>query len=718
MRAEMETLCGQLLEATANGVYQGIVLAGLVAVVLHWLVRTNAATRHAVWFASLALLVCIIPAHFFLDPRTPGRQAPNSIPNSATERTPSLPGPLESETIPDPLTEGLPFDVRGSANGGLLFGSEVTPPARSGPLLDLPVPSNPEFAAPDLGMAAPKPNVAQPGVKEVSGLNSKTETSSDVLNHGLRWVAERWLRPARWRFESTLGFPLLVGLSILWLALAGGRLMVLLWRLHKLRELTDGASSPRPELRALFERLRSNGGAGRAVTLKISARQRSPVLLGFIHPVILLPKGLAGETDLMEVEHVLRHELAHLRRYDDWANLVQHFIHAALFFHPGVWWISKQLSLEREIACDDHVLQQGGGRRNYALILTRVASRIHQRAPLLAPGVSNTNSQLKQRISMIMNTRRNSSPSLAKGRLASIVSATALLAVLALYAGPRFVLAQTSVTPPSAALAAGGDSAVSEPSALAATREPADPAAPAILAQSDAPVAAVAGVDAGPKFKPENPAGEPPEPPEVAAPEAPAFPGVDGEPRPMPVPRVARVGKPGKTPLPPESDNDGDGSIEARLRRLEKMVKSMMQQQGGKHTRSDFYLKDGTEENFNIDQQGLDRLKEKAERQAQRAEEQAKRAQDQVKRAREFESADRAEADQRGRGEFREAYQRQIEALRKARESLGQEMEKLDKQIEKLEQERKHSEKDQQRRSEVPGRKLQAENSSPEVLEQ
>jgi hypothetical protein len=493
--------------------------------------------------------------------------------------------------------------------------------------------------------------------------------------------------------------------------------MLLLYRLRKLGELTDGASSPGPELHALFERLRCNSEVRRAVALKISARQRSPVLLGFIHPVILLPEALT-RTDLIEAEHVLRHELAHLGRYDDWANLVQHFVQAVLFFHPGVWWISKRLGLEREIACDDHVLQQGGGRRNYALILTRVASRIHERAPMLAPGVLNGNSQLKQRISMIMNSRRNSSPNLAKGRLASIVSGTALLTVLTLYAGPRFVLAQTSAKPPSAALAAGEGSTISEPAADISTGEPVAPAAPTILAQADAPVAAVAGIEPGPKFKAENPGSEPPEPREVAPPDAPAFPGVDAEPTPMPIPRAARVGRPGKAPPPFEFDNDGDGSIDARLRRLEKMVKSMMEQQGGKRTRSGLYLKDGTEQNFNIDQQGLDRLKEKAERQAERAEEQAKRAQDQMKRAKEFESADQAEAEQRGRGDFREAFQRQIEALRQARESLGQEMEKLNKQIEKLEQERKHSEKDQQRRSEVRGPKLQARDSSPEVPEQ
>ncbi len=151
-----------------------------------------------------------------------------------------------------------------------------------------------------------------------------------------------------------------------------------------------------------------------------------------------------------EVEHVLRHELAHVERRDDWGNLAQQTIQAALFFHPAVWWISAKLSLEREIACDDHVLEASGRPRAYALTLANVASRMNQCRHLLAPGVSNNNSQLQQRITMILNTNRDRSPRLAKTRLGLFTAATAMLAVLAINAGPRLALAQSPLEDPAA----------------------------------------------------------------------------------------------------------------------------------------------------------------------------------------------------------------------------------------------------------------------------
>src|SRR6185369_11433893 len=100
-----------------------------------------------------------------------------------------------------------------------------------------------------------------------------------------------------------------------------------------------------------------------------------------------------------------RHELAHVRRLDDWANLLQNTFQAALFFHPVVPWIARRLSLEREVACDDQVLQQIGKPKAYAMLLANLADRFQGNRALPAPGVSTSVSQLKERITMILNTR-------------------------------------------------------------------------------------------------------------------------------------------------------------------------------------------------------------------------------------------------------------------------------------------------------------------------
>ena len=100
------------------------------------------------------------------------------------------------------------------------------------------------------------------------------------------------------------------------------------------------------------------------------------------------------------------------------------------------------MTLEREIACDDRVLEQSTNPRAYALLLTDLAGRAQGCPPLLAAGVSINKSQLKQRIDMILNKDRDTSSSLAKARLGVVSSAAAMLAVMAVYSAPRVLLAQ------------------------------------------------------------------------------------------------------------------------------------------------------------------------------------------------------------------------------------------------------------------------------------
>jgi hypothetical protein len=405
--------------------------------------------------------------------------------------------------------------------------------------------------------------------------------------------------------------------------------------------------------------------------------------------------------------------LAHVARYDDWANLIQHVVKAILFFHPSVWWINRRLSLEREIACDDQVLQQCGRRQDYALTLANVASRLRQRTPMLAPGVSNSNSQLQQRIHMILNTHRNASPRLAKGRTTMIISAAALLALLAANSGPRFVLSAAPVAAPNPSIAVETSTVNATPSPAISVVESinVEPSAVSLVAQADAPPVATVAVHPGPKFKPEPaPPGEPGEPDgpvAVIAAEPPDAPSIEVTPRPPVAPRAARSGRPGKVRAQGAGDveKDGDSSIEERLRRVEKMVRALMEQQGKQRTHGEFYFKDGAEHNFNLDQQQMDTIKQSAERQAARAAEQAQRAAEQANRStRDLE----ARLDQE-QGNSHESFERHIEALRKAREGLSQEMERLNRQIEKLEKEQQRSEKDRQRRSEAPTEKLEAQ---------
>src|SRR2546428_154855 len=94
-----------------------------------------------------------------------------------------------------------------------------------------------------------------------------------------------------------------------------------------------------------------------------------PAVLGWVRPVILLPaSALTGLTPL-QLEALLAHELAHVRRYDYLVNLIQSVIETLLFYHPAVWWISARVRDEREHCCDDLAVAGGGDAHFYATAL-------------------------------------------------------------------------------------------------------------------------------------------------------------------------------------------------------------------------------------------------------------------------------------------------------------------------------------------------------------
>ena len=704
--------------AALNGAFQGILITAAVAGLLRLFHRTNAATRHAVWLASLALVALIMPAHYWLSYHVAGMDVPqaSSYPQAPS---PNFSGPDNSHQAASDLPANqVPAETSAVANDFVipelaLFNDPAAAYSTDPKPTPVPVAAPPQSLPVPEGFEPPPSEAPTPALGRTHPAGTSFAARVRSILADLPGIL---LRPAPWSLESDLSLPLLLSILFLWGTIGSARLIVLAVRIRQLRRLREGSVCPGPELSRLFQQLRLAARVRRSVELRLSAEQRCPVVLGFLNPAILLPVEMAR--DLAESRQVLCHELAHVRRFDDWANLLQHFVQALLFFHPAVWWIGKHLSLEREIACDDHVLQEGTGRKGYALMLTSIASRIHRQAPLLAPGVSNTHSQLEQRISMILNTRRNSSPRLATGRLTSIIAATALLAVLALYAAPRVVLADPAQPAPAIA---GSESSAD---ALAAPAVPGEPAPEIpVAAEDDPPTPPVAAIGAGPKFKPGNPGLEPSEPAEIGAANLP-----DAPPAPWGPPRVARVKPPKapRTPEPPDVINDNEGSIEKRLQRLEKMVRALTEQQGVKRPR--VMARSGFDMDGDRDKQKLEKLdkfkeltdrqgqmmeeqkwKEQAERQASRAAEQAQRATEQARRATK-ELEERLERNHQGNNaEVREAFQHQLEALRSARESLAQEMERLKRQIEKLEREQQRGQKNQPRRGQASSMKMQAQ---------
>lgn len=160
----------------------------------------------------------------------------------------------------------------------------------------------------------------------------------------------------------------------------------------------------------------------RRVRILESGTVASPVACGYLRPAVLLPaRWDIGEESLRPV---LLHELAHLARFDDLGLLLQRLVQAVFWWNPLVWFITRQLDLEREIACDDWaVAHSGGGVRPYAATLARlVEMRLAPEASLLAPGAVGRPSQFAQRIERLLQAGRDAAPRVARLRLAGAVA--------------------------------------------------------------------------------------------------------------------------------------------------------------------------------------------------------------------------------------------------------------------------------------------------------
>lgn len=130
------------------------------------------------------------------------------------------------------------------------------------------------------------------------------------------------------------------------------------------------------------ERLRAALGVGRRVTVAVCDHLATPLMVGIVRPPILLaPAALTGWS-ADQLEMVLLHELAHVRRWDNLVNLLQRVVESLLFFHPAVWIVSRWVRRDREDCCDAVVVARTAKPQAYAELLVALASPSHPLAGL------------------------------------------------------------------------------------------------------------------------------------------------------------------------------------------------------------------------------------------------------------------------------------------------------------------------------------------------
>ena len=340
--------CAALVLSLGHFLWQGLVVAVLSAV------ATRSLKSASVRYAGLLLafgVMAISPIVTLVMLAAPAR-SPSIAPVSPAIR------PMAADTLVE-----VPVATRPTIDGQTDFDPT---PQKSGP-----VPESPPAAQ------------RAPG-----GFEGEAEPAVPSADSSWRWFA-----------------PLMTDVYLLGVMAMLLRLTVGLWGGWRLRRnsmpVSDGAL-----LEALAQQAASLGMRFIPM-LAYCERVAVPTVIGILKPTILLPLALTSRLSPDQIEAVLTHELAHLRRYDHLVNLAQRFVESLLFFHPAVWWLSHKIRVEREHCCDDLVVACGAMPLDYAKSLLRVAElsrgamsrRSVSAVSLLATGQPST---LRQRIARLL----------------------------------------------------------------------------------------------------------------------------------------------------------------------------------------------------------------------------------------------------------------------------------------------------------------------------
>jgi beta-lactamase regulating signal transducer with metallopeptidase domain len=155
-----------------------------------------------------------------------------------------------------------------------------------------------------------------------------------------------------------------IGVVLFSLRNAGGLFLAYLWG----RRAVIVAPS---ECYEAVMRIAASLGLRRTVRLRVSSDGMAPLVLGWIKPVVVVPAA-ALKLPFQQMEALLAHELAHIRRHDFLVNLCQKCVEILLFYHPAVWWLGRRIREERENCCDDLAVGICGDRVIYAQALTNL----------------------------------------------------------------------------------------------------------------------------------------------------------------------------------------------------------------------------------------------------------------------------------------------------------------------------------------------------------
>ncbi len=189
----------------------------------------------------------------------------------------------------------------------------------------------------------------------------------------------------------------------------------LVWGCREVSMMRRRGTPAQTTIIANVQTLAARLGITRPISVLMTSAEDGPSVVGWIRPVVLLPTATLIGLTTAQLEAVLAHEVAHIRRHDYLVNLGQILLETVLFYHPAVWWISARIRRERELCCDDLAVQSCGDAVCYARALTKL-ERLRVSAPALAMG--STDGPLMYRIQRLLGAGTHERPSKLSGILA------------------------------------------------------------------------------------------------------------------------------------------------------------------------------------------------------------------------------------------------------------------------------------------------------------
>lgn len=260
-----------------------------------------------------------------------------------------------------------------------------------------------------------------------------------------------------------LAYFWMAGVSVLTVRSLGGWIILVRFK-------RQNAFPAEPAWQQRMTRLARRLRISRAVQLCESALAEAPAVIGWMKPIVLLPASALSGLTAEQLEALLAHELAHIRRHDYLINLFQTCVETLLFYHPAVWWIGKRIRAERENCCDDLAVQICGDALSYARALTQM-EQIRSEAPRLAMAANR--GPLLERIQRLIARPQP----VRSGSAVWIAIGAITLIVVTAWASPHWVSSGNG------SIQASDNAQAAEPAAPVKP-SPATPAAPATISQA------------------------------------------------------------------------------------------------------------------------------------------------------------------------------------------------------------------------------------------